>query len=239
MYINSKFGPIIGVMPLVDYERDSYWLVPGYMNGIIEAGGTPIMLPLTDNKNMINQIADMCDGFLFTGGHDLSPSLYNEEIMPQCGDCSPERDAMEVYLLRRIIELNKAALGICRGIQILNVVLGGTLYQDLPTQWNSDICHRQQPPYDKPIHQVDITDNTPLHRVLGKDNIAVNSYHHQGIKKLSPELLPMAKAADGLIEAVYKPDKKFVWAVQWHPEFSYKDDENSKKIFSELVNQAK
>lgn len=231
--------PIIGVTPLIDYEKDSYWLVPGYMQGILEAGGTPVMLPLTDNINIAEQLADKCDGFLFTGGQDVSPAVYGEKPIPQCGECSPERDTTELLLLKQAFELNKPILGICRGIQLLNAALGGTLYQDLPSQINSPLEHHQKPPYDKPIHEVEIMCNTPLHKLLGKSILAVNSYHHQAIKDLSERLLPMAKSPDGIIEAVYMPDKKFVWGVQWHPEFLHMSDENSKRIFAEFVRQAK
>ncbi len=176
---------------------------------------------------------------MFTGGQDISPLLYDEKPLPQCGESSPERDTMEKILLNRAIELNKPVLGICRGIQLINAVLGGTLYQDLPTQTNSDLEHHQKPPYDKPIHNVAIMENTPLYTVLEKDILAVNSYHHQAIKNLSDKLLPMAKASDGIIEAVYMPDKKFIWGIQWHPEFSYVSDFAGKKIFSEFVKQTK
>ena len=231
--------PLIGLIPLVDDERESYWMLPGYMQGIIEAGGTPIMLPLTDNEYIIHQLAEKCDGILFTGGHDVSPSLYGENKLPECGACSKERDKMEAMLLERAIELDKPVLGICRGIQLINAVLGGTLYQDLPTQMESDLEHHQNPPYDKPIHNVSIIADTPLYELLQKDILAVNSYHHQAVKKLSDQLLPMAKADDGLIEAVYMPSKRFVWGIQWHPEFSYKGDENSAKIFYVFISALK
>ena len=99
--------------------------------------------------------------------------------------------------------------------------------------------HHQKSPYDKPVHDVEIIKNTPLYSVLEKDILPVNSYHHQAIKDLSDKLLPMAKAEDGLIEAVYMPNKRFVWGVQWHPEFLYKSDENSKLIFERFVAEAK
>jgi len=182
-------------------------------------------------------MTDKCSGFLFTGGQDVSPSLYNENPLPQCGESSPERDTMEKILLSRVIELDKPILGICRGIQLINTVLGGTLYQDLPTQTNSHLDHHQKPPYDKPIHNVTVIENTPLHAVLETDTLAVNSYHHQAIKDLSDKLLPMAKALDGIIEAVYMPNKKFIWGIQWHPEFSYVSDFASKKIFEEFIKQ--
>ena len=137
------------------------------------------------------------------------------------------------------MEGNKPILGICRGIQFINAMLGGTLYQDLPTQIVSNVEHHQSPPYDEPIHSVRIIENTPLHLLLEKNVIYVNSYHHQGIKKLSKELRAMAYSSDGIIEAVYAPGKKYVWAVQWHPEFIFSKDSNNKKLFQSFANAMK
>ena len=137
-----------------------------------------------------------------------------------------------------VLEQGKPVLGICRGLQLINVALGGSLYQDLPTQHPSSVCHRQPAPYDQPIHLVELIPNTPLQKCLGKDELPVNSCHHQGIKELASGLQPMAYAKDGLVEAVWKPGSRFVWAVQWHPEFSHKVDENSRKIFRAFVKAA-
>ena len=226
---------IIGVLPLWDDEKESYWMLPGYMNGIVKAGGIPIMLPMTDDEEIIKQFIKMCDGFLFTGGHDVSPEIYKSEVLFDNIECCAERDKMELILLEKALKEDKAILGICRGIQFINAALGGTLYQDLPREHKSNLDHHQEPPYDIPIHTVTINHGTPLHNLLGMESIEVNSYHHQAVKKLSDRLCVMAKAEDGLIEAAYMPDKKFVRAVQWHPEFSYLTDENSMKIFREFV----
>jgi putative glutamine amidotransferase len=190
------------------------------------------MLPLTSDEAALRQLADLCAGFLFTGGQDVFPGLYGEELLPCCGAISEARDAMEQLLFSIAVrEQNKPVLGICRGIQILNALLGGTLYQDLPSQFtHSVLTHRQKPPYDRPVHQVRMMAGSPLHELLGVDVLDVNSSHHQGIAELSPELSPMAEAEDGLIEAVYMKDKPFVWAVQWHPE-TLVSDESSEKIF--------
>lgn len=231
--MNNK--PVIGVIPLFDYNKNSYWMLPGYFGGIIEAGGLPVMLPLTSDSADIEQITSMCDGFLFTGGQDVDPKLYSARKTGACGECSPERDFMEEKLLKRAMEADKPILGICRGIQFINAALGGTLLQDIPSQFSDTITHCQKPPYDVPIHEVNIRADSPLYDLLKADTIPVNSYHHQGVRALSPELLPMAEAPDGLIEAVYAPNKKFLWAVQWHPEFSYLKDGNSCLIFKEFV----
>lgn len=126
-------------------------------------------------------------------------------------------------------------LGICRGIQFLNVHLGGTLYQDLPAEHPTAANHHQTPPYDVPVHSVTLTAGSPLWTLLGKDALAVNSLHHQAIKTLAPGLAAMAVSEDGLTEAVCLPDKRFVWAVQWHPEFSFRVNEDSRKIFKVFI----
>lgn len=230
---------MIGVVPLIDEQRCSYWMLPGYFEGVLEAGGIPVMLPLTADRELLGQLADRLDGFLFTGGHDVSPSIYGEDALPACGECCKPRDDMESELLSLAMQQDKPVLGICRGIQFINAKLGGSLYQDLPTQIKSDIEHHQSPPYDLPVHDVRIVENTPLSTLLNAAEISVNSYHHQAIKLLSPRLRPMAFSPDGLVEAFFAPDKKFLWAVQWHPELSFKKDENSRKIFAVFVNAMK
>lgn len=230
--------PTIGIIPLVDEEKDSYWMLPGYMQGVLAAGGLPVMLPLTTDRTLLAQMAQTLDGFLFTGGHDVSPALYGETPLPACGTCCAQRDEMEAALLPLLLEKDVPVLGICRGIQFLNAALGGTLYQDLPTQAPSELVHHQAPPYDVPAHIVLLVENTPLHALLGETAIAVNSYHHQAVKTLAPALRAMAYATDGLVEAAYMPGKKYVWAVQWHPEFSFLKDANSRKIFESFLRAA-
>lgn len=225
-------------MPLVDDERESLWMLPGYFEGIEVAGGVPIMFPLTNDKKAINQLVEMCGGLLFTGGHDVSPELYGEKPLNGSVISSPRRDEMEKIALEAALGQNKAVLGICRGIQFINAALGGTLYQDLPSQHHSKTEHHQKPPYDVPIHKVKIVDGSPLYDLLGKETLDVNSYHHQAVKVLAPSLKAMALSEDGLVEAVYKTDARFVWAVQWHPEFSFRKDEASRAIFKKFVEEA-
>ena len=227
--------PLIGLIPLVDDRLESLWMLPGYMDGVAQAGGIPVMLPLTEDPSDLEQLCAACDGFLLTGGHDVSPSVYGEEKLPVCGDCSEARDRMERLVLEFALRDDKPVLGICRGHQLLNALLGGTLYQDLPTQHPSAVEHHQHPPYDAPIHSVSILPGTPLHELLGRDALPVNSYHHQAVKALSPRLKPMAVADDGLVEAVYLPGKRFVWGVQWHPEFAFRSDAASAAILSAFV----
>ena len=136
MMENAK-RPLIGLVPLMDYQRASYWMLPGYMQGIEQAGGVPVMLPLTDDDAALARLADTCDGFLLTGGQDVEPAVYGAAQTSLCGEISPQRDAMERKLLALARAQDKPVLGICRGIQFLNAALGGTLWQDLPVEYLS------------------------------------------------------------------------------------------------------
>lgn len=232
--------PIIGVVPLWDEEKQSFWMLPGYFEGIRQAGGLPVMLPLTDDSEELSQLVDSCDGVLFTGGQDVDPQMYGELILSCCGERCPERDRMEQKLLKLLLAQDKPVLGICRGIQLLNTVLGGNLYQDLPTQHPSKVDHHQPAPYDQPIHTVQLLKESPLAQLFGGQKLMqVNSCHHQAIRNLADSLEAMAFSEDGLVEAVYAPAQRFVWAVQWHPEFSYKVNAESRRIFSAFVGACK
>jgi putative glutamine amidotransferase len=223
------------VVPLWDEKKDSIWMLPGYMKGLEEAGAVPVILPLTVSEAVLKKAADFFDGFLFTGGHDVDPKLYGEAKTDRCGEVCEMRDQMEAYLFREaVLNQNKPTLGICRGIQLFNALLGGSLYQDLPTELSNSVGHAKGPPYDAPAHTVRLLPESPLGKLVGKERLEVNSYHHQGINRIAEGLEVMARADDGLVEAVYMPDHCWVWAVQWHPEFSL-DDETSKKIFASFV----
>lgn len=227
--------PLVGVMPLWDDEKESIWMLPGYLDGIEEAGATPVIFPMTVDPEEIDRLVDLCDGILMTGGHDVTPSIYGEAALDGKVSCCSQRDKMEKLVLVKAVNEDKPILGICRGIQFINAAMGGSLYQDLPSQRPSSVEHHQTPPYDVPVHNVTVIKDTPLYDRLGSETLSVNSYHHQAVKELAPGLEVMAESEDGLIEAVYRPGSKFIWAVQWHPEFSHKTDEYSKKIFRAFV----
>lgn len=233
--------PVIGITPLVDIERDSWWMLPGYMTGIEAAGGLPVMLSLTDDPGRLAQLAGMCDGLLFSGGHDVDPELYGEHPSPHCGRICPERDAMERRLLSIALDRDLPVLGICRGLQFINVASGGTLWQDLPMDRpDSPIDHDMKPPYDVSQHRVDIVPDTPLAELLGGDvpSLGVNSRHHQAIRRLADPLRPMAVSEDGLVEAAWMPDRRFVWGVQWHPEHAWRSDAACRRILDAFVRAA-
>jgi len=227
---DSNKAPLIGVTPLWDVDRQSVWMLPDYLDGIKAAGGIPVVLPIEMSNKDAERMVETFDGFLFTGGQDVSPSLYGMEDATGTIVSSSERDKEETLLLKKALEADKPILGICRGLQFINVFLGGTLWQDLPSQHPSAIVHRQGKPYGVPTHQVSIVGE--LQSLLGKDKLEVNTLHHQAVKDLGGGLTPMAVAPDGLIEAVQLQDKHFVWAVQWHPEYLFKTDKDSLAIFS-------
>jgi putative glutamine amidotransferase len=228
-------SPIIGVTPLWDAERTSVWMLPDYLEGIKAAGGIPVVLPLEMSKEDANRLVETCDGFLFTGGQDVTPELYGTKDATGTIIPSPERDRLETLLLEKALQDDKTVLGICRGLQFINAFLGGTLWQDLTSQHPSDIVHRQGKPYGVPTHKVMLDGD--LKTLLGKDILEVNTLHHQAVKDLADGLMPMAVAPDGLIEAARMTSKRFVWAVQWHPEYMFKTDRDSLAIFSCFVRQ--
>jgi len=229
--------PMIGVTPLWDAERQSVWMLPDYLDGIKAAGGLPVVLPLEMSEEDANQVVEACNGFLFTGGQDVSPKLYGMKDVTGTITASPERDKMETLLLSKALQADKAVLGICRGLQFINVFLGGTLWQDLPTQHPSEIVHRQGKPYGVPSHQVKLSGD--IKALLGKDILEVNTLHHQAVKDLGKGLTAMAIAPDGIIEAAQMLGKRFVWAVQWHPEYLFGTDKDSLAIFSNFVEHCK
>ena len=235
VFLNKS--PLIGVTPLWDAARQSVWMLPDYLDGIKAAGGLPIVLPLEVSEEDVDQIVNTCDGFLFTGGQDVSPLLYGMEDATGTIVASPERDHLESLLLSKVLEADKPILGICRGLQFINAFLGGTLWQDLPSQHPSEIVHRQGKPYGVPTHQVQLSGD--LQTLLGKDILEVNTLHHQAVKDLGNGLIPMAVAPDGLIEAVQMTGNRFVWAVQWHPEYLFGTDKDSLVIFSYFVEHCK
>ena len=226
---------IVGLIPLYDDEKNSYWMIPGYMK-MLEAWDTiPLMLPLTDNHDELDYFVEICGGFVLTGGHDVAPELYNAVRQPYCGTSCKLRDEMERYILKKSVELDKPVLGICRGVQFMNACFGGTLYQDLDKEFNSSIDHHMTPPYDRAVHEVNIRKDSFLYSILGKEKIGVNSYHHQAVKDLSPEFANSAISEDGIVEGIEMPSKRFIVGVQWHPELTYLRDENSQKLIKAFV----
>ena len=175
----------IGVTPLWDRGKNSCWMLPGYRERLEETGDIPIILPLAAD---IARLVDLCDGFLFTGRQDVAPQLYGEVTKPTCGELCPARDALERELLHRALGHDKPILGICRGLQFLNVALGGILYQDLPTEHPSGIGYSMKPPYDRAAHTVCILpDARPWLPCCKKRNLASTAAITRGSSAFPPE----------------------------------------------------
>ena len=231
--------PVIGLIPLYDDEKESYWMLPGYEKVIEKCGGLPIILPFSENKEELIEAYSLCSGILFTGGHDVGPNVYGSKPSEKCGTPCTVRDTMEGILLEKCLEENKPVFGICRGIQFINAYLGGTLYQDLPSEHPSATEHHMAPPYDRAAHNIEVIANTRLAQIIGAGTHQVNSYHHQAIKDLSEKVEEMAISEDGLVEAIEVKQQKFAIAVQWHPEFSFENCQDSVKLIQAFINACK
>jgi putative glutamine amidotransferase len=221
--------PVIGITPSLmrdtqphgTFER--YLLSANYPNAVLAAGGVPVILPPQDDH--AGALLDRLDGLLLSGGADIDPAEYGDtEIHPTTYDISELRDRFEFALLREALDRDLPILCICRGIQVLNVGLGGTLYQDVADQYDRALLHRQQEAgieAAEPGHTVVVTDGGLLAAVYGTDTIATNSFHHQAVKTVAPDLVVEARSDDGLVEAVSLPGHSFVLGVQWHPEMMF------------------
>jgi gamma-glutamyl-gamma-aminobutyrate hydrolase PuuD len=194
-------------------------LYANYVRVLARVGVTPVLVTPAHEPEAIVRLVEACSGLVLTGGEDVDPSRYGEEPVPEIGTVNPGRDAMEWRALDAALERELPVLGICRGMQVLNVYFGGTLYQDLPTQWGTDAVHYQEKPWGEHSHQVRCEDESLLHGILGEClPLEINSFHHQAVKDLAPNVRPTAVATDGLIEGVEAVDHDWVVGVQWHPE---------------------
>lgn len=232
--------PIIGITCAFDYEQDRMVLRSAYYNGIIESGGLPVMLAITDNEDCIDEYLNLCDGFLISGGPDIDASYYGEDNLKFIGGISPDRDNMEIKIIKAAIKRDKPLLGICRGCQALNVAMGGTLFQDIYSQINKTLIrHDQDAPKWHAVHNVIIEKGSHMYEIFGEEKIRVNSFHHQAIKTLSDKFKATAFAPDGIIEAIEYTDKDFILGAQWHPELMWQKHPIFTKLFKYFVDKCK
>lgn len=227
--------PIIGITPVSRQEKREYRIRFDYPELIQKAGGTPILLPLSSNLEDLETYLTMCDGFLFTGGSDIQPSYYGETALPETDAADKARDEMELFLMKEAYKRSIPCFGICRGCQLMNIARGGDLYQDLPSMRKSDISHQMQEPYQRYVHTVIFPENSLLENILDKKELQVNSIHHQGLRKLGEGLEVLAYAPDGLVEAIRDPQSSCFLSVQWHPEFVFRQEEDSVRLLRYFV----
>ncbi len=227
--------PLIGITMDMDSMRMN--VRHPYVEAVIKAGGIPYLIPITDDVQILNSIVAQIDGIVLTGGDDIDPKYYNEEPHEHIGDVIPQRDVSELLILRLASKRGVPILGICRGLQLINVGFGGTLYQDIPSQFPSAIKHRQEEKATVGTHRITLVEDGKLHKILGQTEVLANSHHHQGIKMLAPGFLVTGYTDDGLPEVI---ESCGIIAVQYHPEiFAAAGDTTTLKIFRYLTDQAK
>lgn len=209
-----------------------------YSEAVLDAGGAPFIIPVAQDESSMASLLDAMDGLILSGGADVHPRHYGEETLPGLGEVDAALDRMELLAAKMALERNLPILGICRGVQLLNVALGGTLYQHIPAQVPDALGH--VPPMDKAVHAhtIRILPGTRLRQIIGRAEIWVNSAHHQSVKAPAPSCVVSAHARDGVIEAIEVPDRTFALGVQWHPEGTWRDDRHAKQLFRALVQAA-
>jgi putative glutamine amidotransferase len=208
-----------------------------YVRGVARAGAAPLLIPDLEDKAQLRAIYDHVDGLLLAGGEDIHPERYGEPIHEKCGRITLERDENELTLTQWAMDEGKPVLAICRGIQVLNVALGGSLYQDILAQIPGAEKHDwyPDPPRDYLAHTVTVTPGSRVASILGTTEVPVNSLHHQSLKEIAPGLTVVGHAPDGVIEAVEAGDHPFAIGVQWHPEELATNDAASQRLFDSLV----
>lgn len=245
--VNSP-RPLIAITTTTGFEAGA--LIPNYprtnvasdyVDLVLAAGGTPVLLPIFDPTGHEQVIAEQLagvDAVIFTGGQDIDPARYGADPAPELGATSTLRDEWDFTALALAREVGLPVLGICRGSQLINVALGGTLVQDLPTGRPSEVAHWQPLPNDRPSHAVQVAHDGLLAQ-LGRDEFAVTSFHHQGVDRLGEGLRLEATAPDGLVEAFSAEDGPWLLGVQWHPEMSFRNDPPALELAGLLIEQAR
>ena len=239
MFEHPTKKPLIAVTPMYDAKEEKYVLKGAYMQMLEGLGAVPMIMPLTTDETVLERFLDLCDGLVLSGGADIDPARYGQIDEGLCGGISPLRDEVEITLCRMAVVRDMPVLGICRGHQILNVALGGTMYQDLKVQQGTTFEHMVPNPVGGMVHEVAIVPDTPLAALQGAQTMMVNSRHHQAVRDVAPGLVVQATSPDGVIESVYLPGKRFVWGVQWHPESIWTISEENRKIAEEFLRAAR
>lgn len=231
--MRTKIGIVI-----CGLENQKQYVSDAYIQAIKSVGGLPIVLPLIKSKTVIKEYVELCDGFLFCGGGDITPLLFGQEPITNVGKTDITLDLFQIRLMKEILEIDKPVLAICRGIQVLNVACGGTIHQDLDLVDYETINHMQNSLSRRDVsHKVIFEPGSKTQKLLG--NFAyTNSFHHQSVDRLGKDLTVSGFTGDGIIEAIEMPSHTFVLGVQWHPE-SMMDSSNMKQLFHALIRYAR
>ena len=221
---------VVIAMPRMSTDPEPTVAQSKYIESLARAGAGMRWVELSDPEQAV-QDALTCDGLLLPGGGDMDPKFYGQERIPACGEPNLLRDTAEPLLLRAFLAADKPVLGICRGIQVMNAVLGGDLYQDI-----KPFEHLPHNDHWAKVHTVTVRRGTLLSRILGQDTVLVNSQHHQAVDRVAPGFTLAALSEDGIVEAIEKPDARFCLGVQWHPEWLSDADPAMQSLFDAFVN---
>lgn len=230
--MSIKKFPVIGITCSWEEKGGSFFIARNYMRAVVEAGGLPLIIPLVP-KRLWPSLAGTTDGIIFSGGGDVGSLIIGEEPLPGQGEVYPPRDFQELFLAKKALSGNKPVLGICRGMQLLNIAAGGNIYQDLDSQREGVLQHMQTAPRSFTSHTVKIRGGTVLSKILGETRLRVNSFHHQSVKEIAPMFVVSALSPDGVVEALECPGHPFAVGVQWHPESLR--NRSSVRLFSAFV----
>ena len=229
--------PVIGITAVTAFSDRLHAQRVTYPQAIWAAGGTPILLPCAPTTEDRAEIVSMLDGLLVPGGADIDPALYGEEKMDVCGSTFRSEDEYDMALIREAVKQGKPILATCRGLQIMNILYGGTLYQDIPTQAPSDIVHSMGENFKENYHPVTLEPDSHLARILGSAEVTANTSHHQAIKDMCEGFRVVGRAPDGIVEAMENEDGSIL-CVQWHPE-RMQDMEMYRNLFKDFIERCK
>lgn len=238
--MKDQIRPRIGITMRIELATDRFYLARHYSEAVEAAGGLPVHIPLIPDSDFIKGIMDNLDGLLLPGSDsDVDPQRYGHEPHPQLGSVHPIKDETDLLALAEVETRRLPLFAICFGIQSLNVARGGTLIQDIGSQYPNAIKHEQGQPRERHSHRVRLLEDSVLGQMAKSENVPVNSHHHQAIETLGRELVATAWAPDGIVEAVEDPrSDRFVLGVQWHPEMGWEKDELSRALFNRFVSEA-
>ena len=228
---------VIGLTPQGDGSK-GYNISPDFIRALSDLGAIAITLPSNLDDELMRDALALCDGVIFTGGPDVRPSIFGEEIIPSCGAINDERDAFEIKLYKMAMQADKSILGICRGVQVMNIAEGGNIYQDIYSQSGTMLVHHTLDG-KRAFHNVKLDKNVLNKINFSVESFAVNSFHHQSVKNLADGYEAFAYSDDGLIEGIYMPSRRFVAGVQWHPEKRFDGDGDSFRILIDFVESCK
>lgn len=230
--------PVIGISCGQRLTVKEQFLRNEYCEAIIKNGGLPLILPVCQQSELSGELLERCDGLMLTGGGDIKPLFYQDVLIDSLAENIDEsRDSFEIAIFKAALEGQKPVLGICRGLQVINVALNGTLIQDIDRERPHSLVHRAESNLETLEHRVSLQVGTRAHRIFGP-NIQVNSTHHQAVKELGVGLVAVGWSPDGVIEAIEGVEETWITAVQWHPERLLEQD-GMNRLFRELMNQTR